>query len=240
MSDTKTIGGVTVKDADKGLVTAVISTFGVIDLDGDVTAKSTFTDGAAVLISDYGHTSWDGAPAIGKGTLRTTDTEAIAELEFNLEMDRGREVFKSIKFSGPLQEWSYSLHDTKRTTGELDGIPAMFIDTTNVKEVSPVLRGASIGTRTLATKGAGLTFAEHTDAVLAAVTELRLRATDVMALRAEKGKTIGDLTAAQLRGIAAELLALKAVTDAPTPDPEAFAAELARTALVLAAILPGA
>jgi hypothetical protein len=214
---TKTLTNVEIKDATKGLVTAVVSTFGVVDLDGDVTSKSSFTAGAPVVVSGYGHTSWDGQLPIGKGVLSTSNTEAIAELAFFMDTPHGAAAFNTIKELGPLQEWSYSLEDTVRKAGELDGTPCMFIESTVVKEVSPVLRGASIGTRTLSVKAADLTFSEHAASVVADVAVLVARASEVVALRAEKGKTISDSSLELLRRLDTELLALKALIDEPTP-----------------------
>lgn len=148
----KSLARVQIKDADQGLVTAVISTFGVIDNDGDVTSKSTFTEGAPVVVSAYGHKSWDGGLPLGKGTIRTTDSECIADLKFFLNTPHGRAAFDTIKELGDLQEWSYSLHNTLSHKAQLNGRTANFIDSTTVKECSPVLMGASIDTRTVAAK----------------------------------------------------------------------------------------
>ena len=69
---TKSLGRFEVKDADKGQVAAVFSTFDVVDLDGDVTKSGAFEDGAEVVISAYGHQSWQGMLPVGKGTIRQT------------------------------------------------------------------------------------------------------------------------------------------------------------------------
>lgn len=52
---------VEIKDEAKGQIKAVFSTFNVIDSDRDVTVPGAFADGEAALISQYGHTSWEGA-----------------------------------------------------------------------------------------------------------------------------------------------------------------------------------
>ncbi|WP_206700431.1 hypothetical protein, partial [Actinomadura sp. RB99] len=82
--DTKSLR-VEVKDADKGEVTAVFSTFDVVDSDRDVTKAGAFEDGAEVVISAYGHTSWSGLLPVGKGVIRTTKTEALLEGSFFLD-----------------------------------------------------------------------------------------------------------------------------------------------------------
>jgi hypothetical protein len=146
---------VAVKSASKGTVSAVFSTFNVVDLDGDVTLPGAITNGAPVVISAYGHGSHQGALPVGKGVIRTTSSEAILEGQFFLNTTAGRETFEVVKELGELGEWSYSLHDVVSKTGEWGGRIAQILESIRVKEVSPVLLGAGLGTRTLAAKSAG-------------------------------------------------------------------------------------
>lgn len=238
MTDTKALSNVEIKDASKGLVTAVVSTFGVIDLDGDVTSKATFTDGAPVVVSSYGHTSWSGDLPIGKGTISTTDTECIADLQLFMDTPHGAAAFNTIKGLGSLGEWSYSLMNTVSHRGELDGRPANFLDSTDVKEVSPVLRGASINTRTLSVKSDGMKFSDHVESVLADVDVLITRASEVMALRAEKGKTLSDESTSQLKVLRDRLGEL--VEPAQTPPDDTAADDLFANALVASLVAQGA
>jgi len=150
----KSLRGIAVKNADKGEVTAVFSTFNVVDKDGDVTLPGAIPDGAEVVISSYGHTSHGGVLPVGKGVIRTTDTEAMLHGQFFLDTTAGRETFEVVKQLGPLQEWSYSLNDVKSHLGEFDGKHVQFLESIFVKEVSPVLIGAGENTRTLAVKAA--------------------------------------------------------------------------------------
>lgn len=221
MTTRKNLTNVTVKDAEKGTVEAVFSTFGVRDLDGDVVQKGAIPDGAPVIISSYGHTSWDGELPIGSGTIRTTDTEAILDGKFFMDTTHGRDAFATIKAvsEAGLQEWSYSLEDVVAKRGELDGVPVRFIESVKVKEVSPVLRGASINTRTLAVKHADLKFSEHADAVLTEVDALVARATEVVTLRATQGKKLGAESAEQLTRLGDVLEQLKALLVEPDPEP---------------------
>lgn len=89
----KQFSRVRIKNAELGQAEAVFSTFGVIDKDGDVTIKGAFTDGQAVVISAYGHGSWDGRLPVGKGVIRQTDTEAICDMEFFLNTTDGADTF---------------------------------------------------------------------------------------------------------------------------------------------------
>lgn len=152
---TKSFAGVQVKDADRGEFTAVFSTFNVIDKDGDVTLPGAFEDGTEVRISAYGHTSWGGMLPVGKGVVRSNETEAWVEGQFFMDTTHGRDTFHTVKAMGGLQEWSYSVHPTKNSFGEFDGQRVQFLEKMKgPQEVSPVLAGAGENTRTLTIKSA--------------------------------------------------------------------------------------
>lgn len=188
---TKSLSDVELKETgDRGEVTAVFATLEVVDLDGDVTRKGAFTDSAPVVISAYGHTSWDGSLPVGKGTIAERKTEAILNGQFNLNTTHGRDTWETVKdlSESGLQEWSYSLHNVQYEMGDLDGKSVRYLNKIDVKEVSPVLRGAGIDTRTIATKANNLKFSEHRDAVLTAFDGLVKRALEVVTLRAAEGK----------------------------------------------------
>lgn len=144
-----------VKDAEKGLVTAVFATFNVKDHDGDYTLPGAFDDSAEVIISAYGHGSWRGALPVGKGVIRMEEKRAVLEGQFFLNTMAGKETFETIKEVGGLQEWSYGFDVIE--TGDLgpelraEGVWRV-IKKANVYEVSPVIVGAGIDTGTLATK----------------------------------------------------------------------------------------
>ncbi|MEV2277715.1 HK97 family phage prohead protease [Nocardiopsis sp. NPDC049922] len=150
--DVKTLRGVEIKDADKGIVQAVFSTFDMIDHDGDVTLPGAITDGAPVRISSYNHTSWGGALPVGKGVVRVRDNTAVLEGQFFMGTTHGRDTFETVKQMGALQEWSYGFDIEDAEPGERDGQRVRLLRRLKVHEVSPVLLGAGIGTRTLATK----------------------------------------------------------------------------------------
>lgn len=299
----KSLSAITIKDADQGLVEAVFSTFGVIDRDGDVTVKEAFTDGAPVVISAYGHRSWDGELPVGKGFIRVTDSEAILDGQFFLNTTHGRDTFETVKELAKegLGEWSYGLMNVVSERTVVGGKTARLLKHIDVPEVSPVLVGASIGTRTLEAKsarkqlasslarllrdagrdrwggeawwvwvedydvdagfavygvedsdgerlvqvsftrtdtavelgadetevveidtyvpkGVRRTFSEHAGAVVAAVDGLVTRASEVVALRAEKGKSISGEAQGLLVQLDGSLGRLKALIDAPPPS----------------------
>lgn len=152
--DTKALGRVEIKDADQGLVTAVFATLGVVDSDGDVTVDGAFEDGAQVRISAYGHQSWMGALPVGKGTIRVVGKEAVLDGQFFLDTTAGRDTFTVVKELGPMQEWSYGYDAAEFSFGEQDGQRVRFLQKQIVHEVSPVMLGAGVGTRTLTAKSA--------------------------------------------------------------------------------------
>lgn len=150
--DLKSLHGVEIKNADRGEVAAVFSTYNVIDAHGDVTLAGAFTNGAEVAISAYDHQTWQGSPPVGKGRIRTTGNEAILDGQFFMNTTAGRETFEIVKGLGPLQEWSYGYEVKASEPGEHQGQRVRFLKSLFVREVSPVFIGAGINTRTLAVK----------------------------------------------------------------------------------------
>lgn len=232
MNVTKSLSRVEVKDADKGEIVAVFATLGVIDSDGDVTVKGAFPNDAPVVISAYGHTSWQGVKPVGKGVIREVGDEAILEGQFFLDTVEGRDTFTVVKELGGLglQEWSYGYDPVKFSFGDHEGQQVRFLEELKVHEVSPVLKGAGVGTRTVAAKSGGMKFGEHVEAVLADVDDLVSRAADVVALRASKGKAISDISAEVLGRLDGSLKRLAEMLAEPSRDtsPDDFRREFAR------------
>jgi len=148
----KHLSRVEIKSADKGQASAVFATFNVVDKDGDVTLPGAFEDGAEVLISSYQHTSWSGALPVGKGKIRTTAKEAICDMQFFMDTTAGRDTFEVVKQMGARQEWSYGFDVVEAEWGTLDGREVQLLKKLLTHEVSPVLVGAGVNTRTLAVK----------------------------------------------------------------------------------------
>ena len=139
-------------DEEKGTVECVFSTFNVKDHDGDVTLPGAFTEGQAVAISAYGHRIWDGAPPMGKGHISSNSKEAVFKGQFFMDIDDAVKTFRAVKGMGEMQQWSYGFEVVDAEMGEKDGERVKFLKTLDVYEVSPVLRGAGIGTRTTSAK----------------------------------------------------------------------------------------
>jgi HK97 family phage prohead protease len=147
-------GKLTLKAADaggEGEFTAVFATLGVKDLDGDVTIPGAFQEGQEVRIARWGH-NWGDLP-VGKGTIHADEKEAWVDGQFFMDTQGGQEHYKTVKALGDLQEWSYGFDILEEEPGEVNGEPVRFLKSLDVFEVSPVLLGAGIDTRTEAIKG---------------------------------------------------------------------------------------
>lgn len=149
---TKALKGLKIVDESKGLVEAVFATLDVIDSDGDVTVKGAIDDGATVRISAYNHQSWKEALPVGRGTIHEDGDEVVLKGEFFLNTSHGRDHFETVKAMGDLQEWSYGFDTLDEERGEKDGRRVNFLKRLKVHEVSPVILGAGVGTRTVGVK----------------------------------------------------------------------------------------
>lgn len=235
----KSLARFEIKDADEGTVTAVFSTLNVIDSDGDVTRPGAFEDGAPVRISAYGHSSWMGELPVGKGSIRETKTEAILDGQFFMDTTSGRDTFTVVKELGALGEWSYGYDPVEYSFGEFEGQRVRFLDKLKVHEVSPVLLGAGVNTRTLVAKAKGdVRFTEEARLVLAAVSDLLERADDVVAHRREKGKEgLGAESTVLLEQLEEHLKRFDAVLrPAPQQNADEVVKELLRFQRTLAAL----
>jgi hypothetical protein len=252
----KALKGVEIKD--EGRVRAVFATFNVKDLDGDVTLPGAFEEGAPVRISAFGHASWGmsrGAssvpvPLVGKGVIRTTATDAILDGKFFLTTTAGRDHYELVKEMGDQQEWSYGYDTLKAEPGQFKGEPVQFLHQQRVHEVSPVLLGAGIGTRTLEVKerdggpdgegdppeGREKSFPDEADGVLAGIHALVTRAEGWGSGSDQKaGRVISTANRERIRaitdGMAEAMQALEgllAETDPADPNKELFMREFVR------------
>ena len=203
-----------VKDADQGLWQAVFATFNAVDKDGDVTLPGAFEDGAPVVISAYGHTSWGGALPIGKGTIRTTDTEAILDGQIFLQTTAGRETFEVLKGLGELQQLSYGYEVADAHPGEFAGQRVRFLKGLKVHEVSPVLVGVGVDTRTLAVKGKDLTYDDQAEQLALASQAFIERSKAEPPWRAKESRVLSAASLERLGRIEESLaLAAEAIRD---------------------------
>jgi hypothetical protein len=206
-----------VKAADKGIATVVIATLNVVDSDGDVTLPGFFGEQTAQAIGAH---NWGSVP-IGKSRVFEQGNEALAELRFNLATMGGKDWYEAIKFDfdnqPTRQQYSYgfSIRPGGARSGEFEGHEVRFLgplpDGTpgaDVHEVSPVLLGAGVDTRTVGVKGRGLTFADEIKHAGETVEELRVRTAAFAELRAKEGRSLSQERRTEIAGLAAGLAEL--------------------------------
>lgn len=223
--DKKSLARVEVKNAELGEVEALFATFDVVDRDGDVTRKGAYKSGAHVRISAFGHKSWEGALPVGKGVIHETSEGVVLRGQFFMNTQAGRDTFEVVKELKDQMEWSYGFDVDESEPGEHEGKSVRILKRMTVHEVSPVMLGAGVGTRTLGVKSFNdeITFA--VDAVKVAAES----AVRVVALRAEKGKQLSQVNRESLNELAAlcdELKALTVETEDETDELEQIALTL--------------
>lgn len=208
----------------QGAVTVAFAQLDVVDSDKDVSLPGSFPSGKSLPMSSYGHTSWAGALPIGKGSIREDGQWAIFDGQFLMSTEQGKNAYETVKAMGDLQEWSYGLNAVETSYGQKDGQQVRFIKRQDVFEVSPVLKGAGVGTHTRDIKSVGsgseLTYQEHLALGLRVVKSLAERSADRKAFRATDGRDLSTEvreqlaeTAKSLGIVGKELDALLTVTD---------------------------
>ena len=149
-------------DGEPGEFRAVFSTFNVVDKDGDVTLPGAFKDNAAVRISYWGH-RWQDLP-VGRGVIHADDKKAWVDGRFFLDTQAGKDTYQTVKNLGDLQEWSYGYDILEQSEGKFEDQEVRFLRQLDVPEVSPVLLGAGIDTRTESIKGVKAALPAHSTA----------------------------------------------------------------------------
>lgn len=190
------------KLSEAGEVTVAFSRFNVIDSDGDVTFAGAIPVGKGVPMSAYGHTSWDGALPTGKGTLRESGDLGIFDGAYFMETDQGRNAYHTTKAMADLQEWSYGYNVLDGGPGMFEGKRVRELRKLDISEVSPVLKGAGVGTGTLAIKSgapaAGAPLAELISWYSAGKSALLDRFMSHTATRATEGRKLSRADRAAL------------------------------------------
>ncbi len=140
------------KAGDEGTFSAVFCTLETIDHDGDVIRKGAFRSGQKVLVEGWNHDL--SRPPVGKGTIREQGNEAVVDGSFFLATETGREHYQIVKELGSTQEWSFTFKIAKASHGDFGGKRVRFLEALDTIGVSPVTRGAGVGTRTTDLKAA--------------------------------------------------------------------------------------
>lgn len=139
------------KLSDTGEIELAFAQLNVIDSDGDVTLPGAFP-AKDVPMSAYGHTSWDGALPVGKGTISESGDWAVFKGQFFMDTTGGRDTHATVKGLGPLAEYSYGYNVLQGESGLFEGKHVRFLKSLDPHEVSPVLKGAGLGTHTMSIK----------------------------------------------------------------------------------------
>lgn len=152
--ETKTIHAQLKQADDQGRFEAVIATLGVVDSDGDIVEPGAFGDATASIMPSHDH----GSVPLGKVKIEERGDEVIAAGRFYLEIQAAREWHAAIKndLDDPpsVQEWSWGYFVKESRDDIVDGETIRRLISLDLEEVSPVLRAASVGTRTLVAKSA--------------------------------------------------------------------------------------
>jgi len=150
--ETKICVGMDCKAAGEGTSRVVFATTGVIDKDGDYTVAGAFGRQEARIQPAH---DWN-EHNLGKADVFEKGDEAQALLKWNLNTQLGRDWFSSIKFNlqyGVEQNWSYGYDVIEQDASLARRVGAKrALVRVKVHEVSPVLLGAGINTRTLEVK----------------------------------------------------------------------------------------
>jgi len=208
-------------DGPTGSLRAVISTFDVVDMDGDIVEATAFTDGQAVPLV-WAH---DWSRPIGKGSIRVEAKRAVFDGQLFLDTADGLNAFNTIKGMAELQEysWGFRILDAEPVT--MQGQEARRIKRAEVFEASPVLVGAAGRgrTRTLSLKGEGLDYDTHAAQTLGAVEEFVERTRSGSDLRLKRGRPISEARRVRMAAVRDGLRSHAEEVDAmllETADPE--------------------
>ncbi len=224
---------VELKDADKGLVRAILATFDVVDKDGDITRKGFFGDQLGVPIL-WGH-DWGMMP-LGLADITESKDTAVLDGALNLNTQAGRDALEVLKFQGDNQEWSYGFKilpggatPLEGPAGEAAGHGAIReLHATEdggpgakVAEASPVVVGAGEGTMTVSVKMADDAPARLADQVSSVADDLETLAERVAKVRSirKEGK-LGAASKDALAKLGAAMMEMgEALAEPPTDDP---------------------
>lgn len=170
---------------ESGEFEAIIATLNVVDSDGDIIVPGAFGDMTTMIVPTHNH----GSIPLGKARMEDRGSHAVAIGRFNLDIEPGREWHNALKFDldnpPSVQEWSFAYRVLDSEMEVRDGEQVRVLKKMDIMEVSPVLRGAGVGTGTLMAKSR---FEEQLDATLQAVDDTLDRAKQIAEMRASKAK----------------------------------------------------
>ena len=204
MTDRKRFAPGEVKLDEQGYIEAAFAQLNVVDADKDVTVKGAFPS-KDVPMSAYGHTSWEGALPICKGSISEDGDWAVFSGRFFVNTTHGHDAYVTVKGLGELAEYSYGFNILDSAPATYDGVTVRELRSLDVFEVSPVLKGAGVGTHTLTIKsdapGTDAPYAEHLAWYADGLSALIERTVDRMTFRESEGRKLSRNDLDRLRAI---------------------------------------
>lgn len=146
---------------EDGTGLARLGTLSAIDHDGDTYDPGAFAwkQGGEQWAQVLPAHDWRAMP-LGKARVYEDGDAAFAELKLNLDHQAGRDWHAALKFDlaqgEPIQEWSYGYNVLDADYQVRGESRVRVLKRLDVMEVSPVLRGAGVGTGTLTMKNLAL------------------------------------------------------------------------------------
>lgn len=199
---------------ETGTFEAVIATLGVIDHDGDIVEPGALAGKTASIVPAHQqHTI-----PLGKVRIEERGQAVIALGQWNLEIPAAKEWHAALKFdlANPpsVQEWSWGYSPVEAGADMVNGEHVRRLKNVDLIEVSPVLRGASIGTRTLSAKAADrLKLVEQIQAVTAQTIAAKARFMEARKLRQESGREMSRESIAAVLEMSTELADFRKCVD---------------------------
>lgn len=213
---------------DAGYIEAAFAQLNVIDLDGDLTRPGAFPS-TDVPMSAFGHASWGEALPVGKGAIAEEGDWAVFKGHLFLDTTAGRDTHSTLKELGPLAEFSYGYLPTQFSFGQENGQQVRYLERLDVFEVSPVLKGAGIGTHIRAIKGGApgpeQPWSEHVSWVMDTNRAFLDHAKARVAMREAAGRKLSRADRDALREMAASLARFGDLSE-PDEDPKAERAHI--------------
>ena len=208
----KTVEAVIKQAGDSGAFEAVIATLNVLDKDRDIVLPGAFGDAPGMVLPahDQGHVP------LGKAHVEERGDEAVATGLFNLKIEAARDWHEALKFdlANPpsIQEWSWGFVPLEFSFEERDGEQVRLLQKVDIREFSPVLRGASIGTGTISAKEESTEdppkLIDQIRLTMSGVEDLVSRIREVSEGRKERGRKLGKEVSVEALAMAEKCLEL--------------------------------
>ena len=134
-----------------GNVHAIVATLQVIDHVGDVVMPGAIAHPQRVSISSWNHGSYDagaGALPCGVGEITEENGQLVMRGKLLMKTQVARDLFEYLRAAAGLVEWSWGYSVLRQHPGSFKGESVNFLDSVEIRECSPVLQAASIGTST--------------------------------------------------------------------------------------------